>query len=133
MKGKKYLPADDHGSGYFPPPTRLFQRVHIDHVGPLPKSKFGSKFLLVIVDVWSKFALAIPTKTISSEENLRLFKERWCSIFRALEILISDQGKCFILTQKKGGVGSGSQVSAVYPPLTNGAVENVNGTLKNSL
>lgn len=49
--------------------------VHIDHLGPFSKTRKGYQYILVIVDAFSKFLLARPTRTINSVETLEVLKD----------------------------------------------------------
>ncbi|XP_018578126.1 uncharacterized protein LOC108916376 [Anoplophora glabripennis] len=49
--------------------------VHIDHIGPYVKSVKQNSYLLVVVDAFTKYMWAKPTKTLSSAETIE--KLRW--------------------------------------------------------
>lgn len=37
--------------------TKPFETVHIDHYGPFKKEKNGYKYILVIIDAFTKFVI----------------------------------------------------------------------------
>jgi len=55
------------------PIVEPFGRVHIDHVGPLPKTPEGFRHLLVAVDSTTLWAEAFPCRTTTAEETASIF------------------------------------------------------------
>jgi len=51
------------------PIVEPFGRVHIDHVGPLPKMPEGFRHLLVVVDSTTLWCEAFPTRSTTAEET----------------------------------------------------------------
>ena len=47
------------------------ERVHLDFLGPLPKSKYGNEFVLMMVDQFTKWVECIPLPTQTAEETAR--------------------------------------------------------------
>lgn len=45
----------------------LFERVLVDCIGPLPKTKSGSQYILTIMCVVSRFPEAIPLRKITAK------------------------------------------------------------------
>ena len=61
------------------PIVEPFGRVHIDHVGPLPKTSEGFHYLLVVIDSTTLFCEAFPCKTTTAEETANiLYREIIC-------------------------------------------------------
>jgi len=54
------------------PIVEPFGRVHIDHVGPLPKTSEGFRHLLVVIDSTTLFCEAFPCKTTTAEETANI-------------------------------------------------------------
>ena len=46
--------------------TEPFQRIAMDIVGPLPKSRLGNRFILVICDYATRYPEAIPLRSIDA-------------------------------------------------------------------
>jgi hypothetical protein len=57
-----------------PKGDKPLQVYHADHVGPLDSSKKGYRYLLVIIDCFSKFVWLHPTKTTNAKEVLHNLK-----------------------------------------------------------
>lgn len=74
-------------------PTKPCDTWHIDHLGPFCKSSNFS-YILVIVDSFSKYLFARPTKTTNSKEVIHNLKDLF-SMFAVPKRIISDQGKAF--------------------------------------
>ena len=61
LKGRSPVPIKIRNA---PVPSRPFETVSIDHVGPFVKTDNGNKYILVIMDLFSRFSLlyAVPSK-----------------------------------------------------------------------
>ena len=113
-----------------------FSRVVIDLIGPIvPVSARGHKWALTLIDVATRFPEAVPLKhidTISVAEALMGIFSR-TGVPREIS---SDQGSQFTsdLTKEICRMLSIQQlVNTPYHPMTSGAVERFNGTLKQML
>lgn len=70
-----------------------FSRIHMDILGPLTKSTEGQKYLLLVVDSFSKWPEAFPLRTQESTKLSKvLFKEIFCR-YGAPYTVVSDRGK----------------------------------------
>src|SRR6185436_15830859 len=74
---------------------RPFQIVGIDHVGPLNTTKEGYQYLIVAQDYFTKWPIALPTKTTNTEEALDFLWKEICTIYGIPEQVITDQGTAF--------------------------------------
>lgn len=105
--------------------------LHIDHLGPFCKSSMGNSYLFVIVDSYTKFVWAQPTKTTKSVEAEQKLAEIF-GYFGYPRRIISDSGaaftskrfKEFCLVNKVTHV-----INSVASPRSNGQVERYNRTL----
>jgi len=71
-----------------------FYRLHLDFVGPLPKSSDGFRHILVIVDGTTLWMEAFPTKT-SAEEVAHILCKEIISRFGVMRQILTDQGSSF--------------------------------------
>ena len=109
-----------------------FQRIAMDVVGPLPRSRLGNKYILTICDYATRYpeAIALP-----STEASRIAKEL-VSLFSRVGIpeeILTDQGSNFmsVLLQEIYQLLGISRIrTSPYHPQTDGLVERFNGTLK---
>ena len=72
-----------------------FQRIAMDLVGPLPQSRSGNKYILVICDYATRYPEAIPLRSIDAEHIAEELIKVFSRVGVPKEILI-DQGSNFI-------------------------------------
>jgi putative transposase len=73
-------------------PTRPGELITSDIKGPLPESEDGNKFILVMIDHFSKFIKLYPLHAIDATETARAISLHFCSYGAPLAFL-SDQGR----------------------------------------
>ena len=126
---------------YYNPPranvitsTRPWERLSIDFVGPLPSSSHN-KYLLVIVDEFSRYPFAFPCSRITDDvvitHLLNLF-----SMFGTPAGVHSDRGAQFESTKLKQFLlrnGIAKTRTTPYRPEGNGQCERMNGTLQKTI
>ncbi|KMQ86750.1 retrovirus-like pol polyprotein [Lasius niger] len=71
-----------------------FHTVHIDHVGPFETSKTHNKFLLVIVDAFTKFTIIEPVKSQKTCYVVKILTNL-IYLFGVPNRIISDRGTAF--------------------------------------
>ena len=112
-----------------------FQRIAMDLIGPLPKSKKGNRFILTICDYATRYPEAIP---LPSTEAPRIVKELVLLFSRVgvPEEVLTDQGPNF-MSALLSEVYRALQIRRIrttpYHPQTDGLVERFNGTLKSMI
>ncbi|KAL5505725.1 hypothetical protein EMCRGX_G007206 [Ephydatia muelleri] len=115
--------------------TEPFSRVAMDIVGPLPRSRSGNKYILVLCDYGTKYPEAIPLKSIDAEH----IAEQLISVFSRIGIpreILTDQGSNFtsqLLAELYRLLNIHPIVTSPYHPQTDGLVERFNQTLKSML
>ena len=112
------------------------ERVHIDFLGPLPKTPRGNEHVLMIVDQFTKWVECIPLPTQSAEVTARAAVDQFFSRFGMPFQIFSDQGRnfesnlfselCKVLQIHKARTTS-------YRPSSNGQVERYNSTLMDAV
>lgn len=70
--------------------ARPFERIYIDHVGPFPASKKGNKYILTVVDSFSKYAVFIPARNTAAKTTVHLLKTALFAYFGFPRYLITD-------------------------------------------
>ena len=111
--------------------TVPFERVSIDLVGPLPKSKGGFKYLFTYIDNSSRWPEAEPLRTITASSVVKAF-ERICYRNGFPRTVISDNGTQFCSSEfqrfcKRHNIQSIK--CSPYRPQSNGLVERMHRTL----
>jgi len=110
------------------PPGYPFSRVGLDLVGPLPPTKNGNKYIIVLVDYLTKWVEAEPLEKIESDDIIKFLKMVF-SRHGIPEILITDNGPQFISDKTKAFLDLHDvyvHYATTYHPATNGEVENRN-------
>ena len=116
-------------------PTRRFDHVHVDLVGPLPESQ-GHSYLLTIVDRFSRWPEAIPLKNIETRTVARAFVHNWVARFGVPLSMTSDRGAQFtseLWSSMCNLLGCELHPTTAYHPQANGLVERSHRDLKASL
>jgi hypothetical protein len=116
--------------------TGIWDTIGIDFVGPLKETENGNKYILVIMDYFSKWPEAIAMKEATAENVYKyLYKEIICR-YGIPKKIISDRGSHFNNKKieelcLKYGIEHGKTSS--YHPQANGLVERFNRTLIETL
>ncbi|XP_060970947.1 uncharacterized protein LOC115703840 [Cannabis sativa] len=108
----------------------------IDLIGQLPKGKGGVQYAVVAVDYFTKWTEAEPLATITSKKVLDFVVKNIICRFGLPHKLVSDNGTQFdsvLFTNFCIKHGIVKSFSAVSHPQSNGQVEAVNKTLKDTL
>ena len=77
-------------------PGTVFDKVALDVVGPLPKTKNGCEYILTMQDQLSKFCVAVPLKDTLATTIADVFVKRFICVFGAPRVVITDQGQNFL-------------------------------------
>lgn len=116
--------------------SRLFQRLAIDFVGPLPPSTADNRYLLVCVDYYSHWVEAFPLPEMKSYNVVNVILRELVPRFGCPEELLSDRGSNFLSDlayQLYYVLGTKKLTTTAYHPQTNGLCERMNGVLKRIL
>ena len=109
---------------------RPFDRISIDFKGPLPSSS-SNKYLLIVVDEYSRFPFAFPCKDISSASVISCLTTLF-SIFGLPGYVHSDRGASFMSSDLKSFLhtrGIPTSRSTPYHPMGNGQCERFVGSV----
>ena len=119
----------------FVPPSQKFQHIHIDIVGPLPTS-CDHKYLLTIVDRFSRWFEALPLRDISAKSCADAFVLHFVALYGAPSTLTADRGRQFISGLWRDlakFLGCELINTTSYNPTANGIVERYHRVLKASI
>ena len=117
-------------------PTRPWSHIAIDHVGPFPTSSHGNKYILVIIDRFTRYAEAVAVKDTSAKTTSEAIIERVICRYGLPDVLLSDRGSGFtseLFTHLLKALSIKHIRTTAYHPSSNGAVERFNKTLKKML
>jgi transposase InsO family protein len=117
------------------PTGRRFEHVHIDLVGPLPPSN-GHKYLLTMVDRFSRWPEAVPLPNIEAATVASAFVNGWISRFGVPDTITHDRGTQFepqLFARLADILGSSRIRTSAYNPRANGMVERFHHQMKGVL
>lgn len=109
--------------------------LHIDHVGPFPKSRRGNVHLLVVVDAFTKFVFLKPVKSTKTKFVIDYLQEIY-GYYGHPHTIVSDQGSAFTSAKFKSYCQNHNIKhvrNAVATPRANGQVERLNRTIKGAI
>ncbi|XP_036419554.1 uncharacterized protein LOC118803140 isoform X1 [Colossoma macropomum] len=112
-----------------------FERIILDCVGPLPRTKSGNRFLLTIMCAATRFPEAIPIRTLRAKAIIKALI-KFCSTFGLPKCIQTDQGSnCMskIFAQVLQQLSVKHKVSSAYHPESQGALERFHQTFKSML
>lgn len=115
--------------------TKPWEAISVDIVGPLPRTKRGYQFILVISDLFSKFVLTFPMRKATAKTVTEHLENSVFLMFGVPRLVISDNGVQFrsreyLALMKRYQVRP--SYTSYYHPQAN-PVERVNRVLKTML
>ena len=131
-KNKRYgkVPLTEYQAG------APMERVHIDFLGPLPKTERGNEHCLMLVDQFTKWVECIPLPTQKAEITARAAVDQFFSRFGFPLHLFSDQGRNFeskLFEALCKALEIHKARTTPYRPSANGQVERFNRTLMDAV
>jgi len=122
-------------AAHIPVPARRFSHIHVDLVGPVPRSS-GFSYLFTVVDRTTRWPEAIPLASTTAADCAAALLQGWIQRFGVPSTITSDRGPqftsslwaslCTLLSI------SHTQTTA-YHPQSNGLVERFHRRLKDAL
>jgi len=118
------------------PATEPLTELSVDIFGPIPASKKGNRFILVITDRFAKLTKCVALRRITAMSVASAIIDAWVSVYGPPDRILSDQGpqfmsNFFIAVMKMLGIETVR--TAAYHPQTNGQVERYNRTMATQL
>ena len=115
--------------------TQPFERLGVDLIGPKTPSSAKNRFVLTIIDEYSRFPFAYPLREITSRALIACFKHLF-AIFGCPGSIHSDRGSQFISSEfddfcLKRGIAHSR--TTPYNPKGNGQTERYNGVIWKSV
>jgi len=118
-----------------PSPKAPMEVVHVDHFGLLQQTENNYKYILVMIDAFTRFVWLFATRTTGTRETTRNLRTVFDTFGNPSEI-VSDRGTAFTSVEFSNFIHlirAKHRKVAVAAPWANGMVERVNRFLKNSL
>ena len=117
-------------------PTAPWMQVSIDTVGPLHTTRHGNKYIICMVDYFTRYCEAQAVGEQSTHTVLQAVYKQVICRHGVPQVLISDRGSPYVSEVAKqmfNRLGIKRHYSSAYHPQSNGAVERFNRTLKETL
>lgn len=114
--------------------TQPFERINMDFKGPLP-SQSGNKYLLTIVDEYSRFPFAFPCSNMTTATVIQCLVKLF-SLFGMPAYVHTDRGTSFMSEDLKEFLnqkGVATSRTTPYNPRGNGQVERYNAIIWNTV
>lgn len=124
--------------GYLYPIPKLlvpFHTIHVDHVGPFPRSKKGNLYLITAIDAFTKFCIPQAVKSTKARYVID-YLEVINGLYGTPRVLITDRRSAFISKVMQMFCQQRSVkhiLTSVATPRANGQVERLNRVIKNAL
>lgn len=118
------------------PPKGPWESLQLDFIGPLPSAKGGYRYCLVIIDKFSKWVEAIPTRNNTANTVARVLANQIIPLWGTPIQLESDQGTHFtgqIMKDMTKMLNIKQKFHIPYRPQSSGMVERANRTIKESI
>lgn len=115
-----------------PEADRPFQFISLDIVGPLPKTERGNRYVLSIIDHFSRYLVMAPLGDQTAETVSVTLVRDWILKFGVPERLLSDQGSNFtseLFQNVCRLLGIKKLQTSPFHPQCNGRVERVHRTI----
>jgi hypothetical protein len=113
-----------------------FQTIGMDFIGPLPRTKKGMQYILVITEYVTKWAEAFATEDCTAMTVAKILVEEFITRHGAPAKIITDRGKHFkanLIADLCRLLGIEQNFTTAYHPQTNGMTERFNKTLATML
>ena len=127
----KIKPQFIKSSGNLIKATQPFQQLNIDFKGPLPVSENKNRYLLTVIDEYSRFPFAFPCRDMTSRTVTQCFDQLF-SLFGMPGYVHSDRARDFLSAEVKeylNSKGIASSRTSRYNPRGNGQTERYNGVI----
>lgn len=118
------------------PPKGPWESLQLDFIGPLPSAKGEYCYCLVIIDKFSKWVEAIPTRNNNASTVARVVANQILPLWGAPIQIESDQATHFtgqVIKHICQMLNIKQRFHVSYRPQSSGMVERVNRTLKESI
>ena len=110
--------------------------VSIDVVGPLPVDGRGNRFIVTMMDVYSRYLIAVPVRNHKAPTVSRCLYESVVAHFGAPRSILSDRGTKFtsmVWESLTALLGAKIKLTSPYYPQGNSVIERSHRTLSNML
>lgn len=108
-------------------------KISMDIIGPMPKTKQHNQFILSIHDELTKYLVLVPLKNQQTDSILNALLEHYIYIFSSPKTILTDQGTNFVseLMSKFETMFKIKHIkTTAFHPQSNGSLERTHATIK---
>lgn len=112
------------------------ERVHLDFLGPLPRTARGNEYILMIVDQFTKWVECLPLPSQTAEQTAKAFVDQFVARFGCPLQIFTDRGSNFessLFAEICELLRIHKTRTTPYRPSANGQVERYNRTLMDAV
>lgn len=112
------------------------EKVHLDFLGPLPRTENGNEYILMMVDSFTKWVECVPLPSQTAEVTARAAINEFFSRFGYPYEVFTDQGRNFeseLFRKMCETLWMHKTRTTLYRPSGNGQVERYNRTLMDAV
>jgi len=130
--------AADNKQGYMElfTPTKPFQQIAVDIVGPLPVCSNNDKYILSVMDRFSRYIKLFPISNVHAKTIAIILRQKYFLVYGVVDSILSDRGSQFTGSIFKilcDLLNINNIYSSSYHYQTNGMVERFHKYLKERL
>lgn len=110
--------------------------IHVDMIGPFERTSNDNRYILTMIDNFTKVACITPLKTKNADDVLLAIKSKLCKMPKLPRKIVSDNGLEFHNTKTAAwanAVGITWKFTSPYHPEANGTIERFHRTFLSKL
>lgn len=119
----------------YEPSPLPFQCVHMDHLGPFPRSKRGNQYIIVFVCAFSKYTIIKAVRNTKTTPVITMIRDA-INVFGLPHKIVTDRGTAYTSREFESYLGKYGILhvkTAVRTPRANGQAERINKTILSSI
>lgn len=114
------------------PICEIFERIHIDIIGPMHKTPRDNQYIITAIDAFSRYAYARAVTEVKTIDIINFMTDEIFTKHGCPSYIVSDNGPQFVSHEFKryvDSLGIKHNKTVEYHPQANGLDERLNGTL----
>ena len=116
--------------------TEPFEQISTDIVGPLPMSQSGNRYIVTMIDKFSRYCMLVPVPDVTALSVIKAI-DRWITTFGPPKSILSDNGPQFISNIYRDYLDNHKNIkyryTSTYHPQCNGQIERLHRWIKERL
>lgn len=112
--------------------SKVFERLHIDIIGPIKKSSSGNQYIVTAIDAFSRWGSAKAYADVKASDIVSFMEDEIICRHGIPNEVVSDNGSQFVSRQFEEymiKLGVKHNKTSIYHPAANGMDERFNGSL----